>query len=145
MQAGAAVYAGSDGGTLLSAETDKGDENWQFTADGAIRGTPVSAGQTVYAGSADYSVYAVAVYTLDKSGSKIWSHRLGGAVNSGLALHGTTLYAGSDDGYLYAIDTTTPTVQWRFRTGGAVRSAILVADGLVIFGSLDHRVYALRA
>ncbi len=145
MQAGAAVYAGSDGGALLSAETDKGDENWQFTAGGAIRGTPVSAGQTVYAGSADYSVYAVAVYTLDKSGSKIWSHRLGGAVNSGLALHGTTLYAGSDDGYLYAIDTTTPTVQWRFRTGGAVRSAILVADGLVIFGSLDHRVYALRA
>ena len=106
---------------------------------------PVSAGQTVYFGSADHSVYAVAVYTLNKSGSKIWSRRLGGAVNSGLALNGTMLYAGSDDGYLYAIDITTTTVRWRYQTGGQVRSRILVAGGLVIFGSLDHRVYALRA
>jgi outer membrane protein assembly factor BamB len=145
IQAGAGVYAGSDDGALLSVETDTGNENWRFAAGGAIRGTPVSAGQTVYFGSADRSVYAVAVYTLDKSGSKIWSRHLGGAVNSGLALRGTMLHAGSDDGYLYAIDTTTTTVRWRFRTGGPVRSRILVAGGLVIFGSLDHRVYAVRA
>jgi outer membrane protein assembly factor BamB len=75
----------------------------------------------------------------------VWSRHLGGAVNSGLALHGTTLYAGSDDGYLYAIDTTSTKVRWRFPTGGQVRSRILVAGGLVIFGSLDHRVYAVRA
>ena len=75
----------------------------------------------------------------------IWSRHTGGEVNSGLARHGTTLYAGCDDGYLYAIDTTTATVRWRFRTGGPVRSRILVAAGLVIFGSHDHRIYALHA
>jgi outer membrane protein assembly factor BamB len=145
VQNGAAVYAGNADGILLSVETDTGDENWRFAAGGAISGPPVSAGQTVYFGSADHSVYAVAVYTLNKRGSMIWSRHLGGAVNSGLALDGTMLYAGSDDGYLYAIDTTTATVRWRFGTGGQVRSRILVADGLVIFGSHDHRVYALRA
>jgi outer membrane protein assembly factor BamB len=145
VQNGATVYAGSDDGGLFSVESTTGNENWRFAAGGAIGGPPVSAGQTVYFGSADHSVYAVAVYTLDKGGSKIWSRPLGGAVNSGLALDGTVLYAGSDDGYLYAIDITTTTVRWRYQTGGQVRSRILVAGGLVIFGSLDHRVYALRA
>jgi outer membrane protein assembly factor BamB len=139
------VYVGSDAGALFSLRADSGEETWRFAAGGAIRGTPVLAGQTVYFGSADHSVYAVQVYALSKSGSKIWSRRTGGAVNSGLARHGTTLYAGCDDGYLYAIDTTTATVRWRFRTGGPVRSRILVAAGLVIFGSHDHRIYALRA
>src|SRR5207237_1418537 len=83
--------------------------------------------QTVYIGSADHSVYAVAVSTASKSGSRIWSRRIGGPVRSGLALDGTTLYAGSDDGYLYAIDITTTTVRWRFGTGGPVRSRILDA------------------
>jgi outer membrane protein assembly factor BamB len=145
VQNGATVYAGSDDGGLLSVETTTGNENWRFAAGGANRGTPIPAGQTVYFGSADHSVYALAVYTLNKSGSMVWSRHLGGAVNSGLALHGTTLYAGSDDGYLYAIDTTSTKVRWRFPTGGQVRSRILVAGGLVIFGSLDHRVYAVRA
>jgi eukaryotic-like serine/threonine-protein kinase len=56
-----------------------------------------------------------------------------------------TLYAGSDDGHMYAIDATANTVSWTYRTGGQVRSQILVAGDAVYFGSLDHRVYALRA
>ena len=39
---------------------------------------------------------------------------------------------------------TTGKLAWRYRTGGAIRSRILVADGVIYFGSLDHRVYALR-
>jgi outer membrane protein assembly factor BamB len=140
----AGVYAGSDGGALFSLEADDGAEYWRFAAGGAVTGTPVLAGQTVYIGSADHSVYAVAVSTASKSGSEIWSRRIGGPVRSGLFLDGTVLYAGSDDGYLYAIDTTTTTVRWRFPTGGPVRSRILVAGGLVIFGSHDHQVYALH-
>jgi len=40
---------------------------------------------------------------------------------------------------------TTGKLQWRYRAGGAIRSQILVASGVIYFGSLDHRVYALRA
>jgi outer membrane protein assembly factor BamB len=55
------------------------------------------------------------------------------------------LYVGCDDGYLYALDISTGAQRWRYKTGGAIRSQILVAGDLVYFGSLDHRVYALRA
>jgi outer membrane protein assembly factor BamB len=58
---------------------------------------------------------------------------------------GGTLYAGSEDGYLHAINVSTGTQRWQYQTSGAVRSHILVAGRVVYFGSLDGRVYAVRA
>jgi outer membrane protein assembly factor BamB len=142
-----AVYAGGDAGVLY--ELSDGplasvDAIWKFPDQGgigAIQGSPVSYGQTLYVGAADSSVYAVGM----DAGNKVWSYPTGGPVRSGLAVSGSVLYAGSDDGYLYAIDITTGDQLWRYRTGGPVRSQILVAGNAVYFGSLDHRVYALRA
>jgi outer membrane protein assembly factor BamB len=148
-----AVYVGNERGDLdkvdgPSAPGQKAEQLWRFPAGGAISGTPVSDGVgTIYAGSAGSSVYAVET----DNGDQIWRHRVGGPVQSGLAYAGSTLYAGptlyagSDDGHLYAIDATASTVSWSYRTGGQVRSQILVAGDAVYFGSLDHRVYALRA
>ncbi len=48
-----------------------------------------------------------------------------------------------NEGMVYALDVETGERQWRFPVEGKVWSTPAIADGLVIFGSLDHRVYAL--
>ena len=48
-----------------------------------------------------------------------------------------------NEGMVYAFDAETGERQWRFPVEGKVWSTPAISDGLVIFGSLDHRVYAL--
>jgi eukaryotic-like serine/threonine-protein kinase len=136
------AYVGNNSGVIYEADgAADSPVVWKFQGRGAVQGTPVTDGfSTVYAGSADGFVYAVA-----NSGPPLWSYRAGGAVRSGPALADQTLYIGSDDGHLHAIDVTTGLQSWSYPTSGKVRSQVLVSDGVIYFGSWDHRVYALRA
>jgi len=141
------VYFGASNGSLYSVSFTSFDSSsqvdWHFAADGAIQGTPVSTGDAIYTATASGNVYALDIGT----GTQAWSRplSLGSPVQGGPALREGVLYVGCDDGYLYAIDTSTGTVRWRHQAGGAIQSQILVVGDLVYFGSLDHRVYALRA
>lgn len=36
-------------------------------------------------------------------------------------------------------------VKWAFKTGGPIVTSPAIADGVVYIGSLDHKVYALKA
>jgi outer membrane protein assembly factor BamB len=145
LAADSSVYFGAGNGELYGASfspfDSASDVYWHFAADGAIQGTPVYSGETIYTATASGYVYALDM----GSGTQSWSLPVGGPVRGGAALRDGVLYVGCDDGYLYAIDTSTGTVRWRHPTGGAIQSPILVAGDLVYFGSLDHRVYALRA
>jgi len=137
------VYVFDGKGTVSDVGGEGPPRSWAHSVSGAIRGTPASAGVTLYVGTAASSVYALSMY----GGAQSWRFPTSGPVNSGLATDGSTLYVGDDDGYVYAIDVTTPApaLRWRFRAGHAVRSRILLANGVVYFGSLDDHVYALRA
>jgi len=142
-QASARLFAGDAHGDLCGRDALYGTDpatDWQRKLDGVVRGTPAIGQDTVYAGTAGGSVYAVNVYN-----DAVWSYPAGTSVNSGLAVRGGTLYAGSEDGYLHAINVSTGKERWRYPTGGAVRSHILVAGGVIYFGSLDGYVYAVRA
>jgi outer membrane protein assembly factor BamB len=139
----AGVYVGDARGNLYALDAATGAEplsDWRRPLGGAIRGALAIRQDTIYAGSADGSVYAVNIYN-----DPLWSYPARSPVNSGLAVSGGTLYAGSEDGYLHAIAVSTGREQWRYPAGGAVRSPILVAGRVVYFGSLDGRVYAVRA
>jgi outer membrane protein assembly factor BamB len=139
----AGVYAGDERGNLYALNADTGADplsDWRHPLGGAVRGALAIKQDTLYAGTADGTVYAVNIYN-----NPLWSYPAGSPVTSGLAVSGGTLYAGSEDGYLHAINVSTGTQRWRYRTGGAVRSQILVTGGVVYFGSLDGSVYAVRA
>jgi eukaryotic-like serine/threonine-protein kinase len=141
---GGSVYVGDDNGHLYEVLSDGGGL-WRFPASGAIGAigaTPVSdGGETMYVGSADSHIYAVAM----GSGAQVWAYPAGSPVNSGLAFANNVLYAGNDAGYLVAIDTSSQRKLWQYQAGGPVRSQITVAGGVVYFGSADHHVYAVQA
>ena len=130
---------GSEDGTLYQLDYTR-QLIWTLPTGGAV-GTPaIDQAGTLYAGSADASLYAVQ----ETTGDQLWNVPIGGAVRSAPAADGNIVYAGSDDGYLYAINVGLATMRWKLRTGGPVRSAITAAYGAVFSGSLDHTIYAIR-
>ena len=146
LAANGGVYFGAGNGELYSAsstslDSSSGQVYWHFPANGAIQGTPVYSGETIYTATASGNVYALDM----GAGTQSWTLSVGSPVRGGPALRDGVLYVGCDDGYLYAIDTSAGTVRWRSKTGGAIQSPIVVVGDLVCFGSLDHHVYALRA
>lgn len=112
---------------------------WTFEAKGNIRTTPVLAGEMVYVGSWDGSVYAVDT----ESGDEEWSFETGGRVDSSPAVADGVLYVGSADHHTYALDAETGDELWSFETGEEVSSSPAVVDGIVYIGSDDGTVYAL--
>jgi outer membrane protein assembly factor BamB len=138
------VYFGTGKGALYDVFyegfTKTTGEQWKFTADGAVVGTPATSGDTFFTATTSGTVYAV-----ENGGTQLLRRQVGGAAQSGLAVESGVLYVGCDDGYLYAIDIASNTVSWKYPTGGPIRSNILVNNGHVYFGNLNHQVYALLA
>jgi len=138
---------------------------WSFRTGGAVISTPVVAGGTVYFGSSDHNLYALAA----PSGALRWKFATGGRVTSSPAIAGGRVYFGSFDSNLYALDAASGTLLWKFATEGERRfsgrhlhgaepaaevmpdpfdvflSSPVVVAGLVYFGSGDGQVYALDA
>ena len=73
---------------------------WTFPAGSAFRSSPALAGDTLYLGNNDGSVYAVDA----GSGTERWRVRTGGQVTGSPAVVDGVLYVGSHDGNVYAIE-----------------------------------------
>ena len=73
---------------------------WTFPALSAFRSSPALAGDTLYLGSNDGSVYAVEAAT----GTERWRLPTGGRVTGSPAVVDGMLYVGSHDGKVYAIE-----------------------------------------
>lgn len=140
-------------------------ERWRRKTGGAVVSSPVVFGDTVYVGSGDGALYALAV----ADGAVRWRAETGGAVNSSPAVAHGLVYVLSQDGLLHAFEAATGVQRWKFATGGEHRyakpgvlgmspatevmpdpwdfylSAPTVADDLVYFGGGDGTVYALNA
>jgi len=115
---------------------------WEFE-----HASPVIAGDTVYFGSADGSLYALDPAT----GHEKWKCKTGSRIRAAAAVADGVVYLPSMDGNLYALDSATGTQKWKFKTAGnqyfplgEVQSSPAVGDGLVYFGSRDSGLYALK-
>ncbi|MFG1691749.1 PQQ-binding-like beta-propeller repeat protein [Gemmatimonadota bacterium] len=126
---------------------------WRFRTKGPVRSSPAVAGEMVYVGSTDGSVYA-----LDRaSGLQKWRSDVGSPVSSSPAVAHGLVFFGSNDGVFHAVDSRTGTPRWRFDTGillawewgyegwDIYASSAVVVDNTVVFGSGDGVVYALNA
>ena len=115
---------------------------WTFQTEGPIISSPVVMDGTVYFGSSDMHVYAVAVET----GEKHWAFLTDDIVDSPPLVHEGRVYFGSNDYFFYSVDAKTGELLWKYETddkivGGA--NWIRMPDGStrIVFGSYDTRLY----
>lgn len=138
---------------------------WKFKTGGRVISSPVVAGDAVYVGSTDGSLYA-----LNRAdGTQRWKFDTRGPVSSSPAVANGTVFVASLDGIIYAVEATTGKARWTFATKGERRftapgihgaiprsermpdpfdvflSSPVVAAGVVYIGSGDQHVYALDA
>lgn len=122
------------------AQTGGGTEQWRFQTESSVVASPTVVNGTVYVGSGDGNLYALAA----DDGSEQWRFRTSNGVDSAAMVVGGTVYVGSEDGYLSALDADDGTEQWRFQVGSAPSSPTVV-DDTVYIGSGDGDVYAVAA
>jgi len=138
---------------------------WQFHTMGQVLSSPAIAGDKLYFGSSDHSLYALDLST----GALKWKFKSDGRITSSPAVSANVVYFGSFDGKFYAVDAATGQLKWKFQTGGERRfaakhlhgaepasetmpdpfdfylSSPVIWNGGVYFGSGDTNVYALDA
>ena len=124
---------------------------WRARTGGAVRGSAVVDGRTVYVGSSDGRVYAFDA----RNGDTRWARDLGGAVSSTPAIAHGTVFAQTNDGRVVALRAGTGALMWSRRGGAPARwawghesgdvyaSSPLIARGLVVIGGVDGNVYGL--
>jgi outer membrane protein assembly factor BamB len=171
--AGGTLYIGSFDGNFYALDAASGRQLWKFTTEGERRfsgrhihgaepaaevmpdpfdvflSSPAVSGNTVYFGSGDGNVYALAADT----GALRWKFHTGNVVHASPALADGMLYVGSWDTYFYALDAATGTQRWRFKTGEdpdisnqvGIQASAVIAEGTVYFGCRDSKLYALDA
>lgn len=128
----------STGGTGRSVAA--GTEKWEFSPRGGVGSAPSVAGNTVYVGSRDSHLYALAA----NSGDLRWRARTGGTVRTTPAVGENAVYVGSIRGSLYAFAKDDGSQLWEFETGGQPQSPTL-ADGTLYFGTFGPVLHAVSA
>ncbi len=158
---GGRLYIGSRNPKVFALDLEDGSKIWEYLhEDGSwVESTGVVDDGTFYVGSSD----ALILQAFDAATGKLrWSYRTGGWSWGTPAVAGDAVYIGAISAYpyyfegvtlergLHAVDRRTGARLWSvatralpgFVTGG-VFSRPLVLDDRVIFGALDHRVYAV--
>lgn len=128
----------------LSPATETMPDPWDF-----FLSSPTVANDTVYFGSGDGNVYAVALAT----GELRWKFQTNNVVHASPAVVDGRVFIGSFDRFFYALDAANGALLWRFQTGSDERAHLMtgipgsaaVSNGVVFFGCRDAHVYALDA
>jgi len=125
---------------------------WKFKTQRPVFSTPVIAGDLVYVGDLDSTLYAI-----DRVSGKLrWKFKTGGEIRSTVCLNGDQLFLFSGDAILYSIHKISGKVLWNFKTKGGIlgdrrydfadyfQSSPVISNGRIFFGAGDSRVYALN-
>ncbi len=132
------VYIGTDNGTLHAIDLNDGREIWTVELGGKVRGTPLVAGERIYAISAIYPGFVATegfLHALDLDGNKLWNVSIG-PTGSSPAISGELVLVGSKSG-LWAIDMN-GTVTWRYEDAGQISASPAVTDWLIYIMSNEN-------
>jgi eukaryotic-like serine/threonine-protein kinase len=155
------VYFASDDGNLYALHVANGDKAWSTNIGNFldkttredlggspdpngydyVQSSPIVADGTVFVGSLDGNLYALAADT----GAVQWTFTTKGKIRGTAAVDQGTVYFGSWDKLMYALDARSGEVRWATGVGGQVQSAALVANGLVYCASRKASAFALDA
>ncbi|MBK9517189.1 MAG: PQQ-binding-like beta-propeller repeat protein [Anaeromyxobacter sp.] len=140
------VVVGTRDGWLHALRAD-GSLAWDFQADGPFAAEPLVDGDTVYAGSHDGRLYALALGT----GKERWRYDAREQLGTRPALIEGLVVVASLQDTVFAVDARTGAWKWHHRReqreGFTIRGAAAVAagDGLVHAGYSDGTLLALEA
>lgn len=136
---GLTVYAASGDGCVYALDASSGALKWKSAAISCIYNCAVAADGTIYVGSTNGKLYALA-----PDGTQKWAFQSQSKVTCAPAVAPDgTVYFGSQDTYLYALGADGH-LKWKYRTNGPVYSApTLSADGTVIVGAWPGVLTAL--
>jgi outer membrane protein assembly factor BamB len=102
------LYFASEDGVVYAYDIG-GRMNWTYQTGGAIRAPLLLGGDTLYACSRDYAVYA-----LDRvTGRVLWKFEAGYPLSTRPELRSGVLYSCSDDKMLYALDAAKGKMLWK--------------------------------
>ncbi|WP_135363435.1 outer membrane protein assembly factor BamB family protein [Halosimplex halophilum] len=134
------VDAQNTGATANTGPTGSSSQAWTYTTGSLVQASPAVVDGTVYVGSRDASMYALAT----SDGSEEWSTGLGSGILSSAAVVDGTVYVGAGS-TLYALSAADGSEEWTYATGNTISSSPAVVDGTVYVGSNDDSVYAVAA
>jgi outer membrane protein assembly factor BamB len=140
---GIVVFGTRDG--WLHALRSDGSVVWEFRAQGPFPGAPAVDGDTVYAGSSDGRLYAIALAT----GKERWRYDAKEELGTRPVVAGGTVFVASLQDTLFALDARTGAWKWHHRRearpGFTIRGAAgaAVKDSVVYAGYSDGWVAAL--
>ena len=144
VMAGQNVLIGSLDSSLHALDAVGGGSRWQFKADGWVTGTPLVAGDTIYAGTMGGSVYAL---TLD--GQQRWQFTLDGTkpeFRASPVLVNGTLVVVSRRGIVVGLDPSTGQQRWRSEIADArLDASPLAVDGSVFLATTKHALIRVDA
>lgn len=129
--------------TALFAFRPDGSLKWTFDMDDGAESSPaIGPDGTVYIGSYDGRLYAVA----DRGDEPelLWSFKTGGWIDGSPAVDADgVIYFGSRDSTLYALDTG-GNLLWSLATEGGIESSPAIdGRGVLYFGSFDGVLHAV--
>ncbi|RLC13413.1 MAG: hypothetical protein DRI57_16275, partial [Deltaproteobacteria bacterium] len=114
---------------------------WSYQTDGHAASPVEDADGTVYAGSHDHHLYAIA-----SDGILKWKYQTGAPIASSPAIGSDgTIYVVSWDRHLHAVSPS-GSVKWKHLVGtyASCSSPAIASDGTIYLGSDDRNLYAIR-
>lgn len=112
---------------------------WESNLGGAMKVTPLFAGEHVFATAGTKLVALNA-----RTGKRVWEQTLSAPVAAPPTFKDGRLYVALQDGRVHALTAATGAARWFYRTGGEVLAPPVVApDGTVYITSTDMNVHAV--
>src|SRR5215208_226588 len=137
-------------GEIVALHVRGGRQLWRFRKVGVVESSPLLVGKTLYFGSWDHKLYALAVG--GRKPQVKWTFRADDELNSSPVYAGGKIFIGSDSGTLYAVDAKTGRLRWRARSYShfphgreQFYATPAVAYGRVYAPNTDGTVYAFGA
>ena len=125
------VYTGSESGSIVAVDAERGQEVWEFDTGQPIRCSPAAVGGVVYCGSDNGILHALDAQT----GKHVWQFEAGGPIQASPAVLGGLIVFGANDHNLYALDRQTGRKLWNFRSSSFCVQAPPVIHGDRVFAA----------
>ncbi|HEV8510562.1 MAG TPA: PQQ-binding-like beta-propeller repeat protein [Gemmatimonadales bacterium] len=142
---GEALYAGTEEGTVLKLDPERGRVQWRATlGSGGVPGGAVRAGPVVTPHGLVVATTSDTLYLLDRDNGTVRARlRLPGSVLATPATDGHRVYLATMSGRIVAVDLVSWTVSWDRPAGDAVYGApALVNDTLYVLAR-DGRLWMI--
>src|SRR6185436_4468701 len=118
---------------------------WSAKTGGPVKSSPAIVGGTVFIGSHDSNVVALAL----ADGKKLWSFQAGDPIESSPLVIEGKVFIGANDGVLYALDAQSGKLVWKYQTGEKILGGPnYFRDGnslRIIVGSYDYKLHCVDA